>query len=246
MRLSVCIPAYQAERYVREAIESVLADVPDGAEIILVDDGSTDATHAVAASYEPRIRILRQAHGGIGAAFNTAVAASSGDVIAAIDADDLWLAGKTEAQLRRLAAEPQVDVVFGHAYEFVSPDVPTEMRARWRYRETPAPGILRGAMMIRRSAWDRVGAMDTDLHVGEFVAWYARAVDAGLRMSVLSQVVLARRIHGANTVLNAWESHGDYLQVVWAVLERRRGGSGGRSVGSSGQGTARAITSPGE
>ena len=79
MRLSVCIPAYQAERYVREAIESVLADVQDDAEIILVDDGSTDATSAVAASYGPRIRILRQAHGGIGAAFNTAVAASSGD-----------------------------------------------------------------------------------------------------------------------------------------------------------------------
>jgi glycosyltransferase involved in cell wall biosynthesis len=244
--LSVCIPAYQAERYVREAIDSVLAEVPDGAEIILVDDGSTDATYAVAASYGPRLRVLRQAHGGIGAAFNTAVAASSGDVIAAIDADDLWLSGKTEAQLRTLAADRSVDAVFGHVYEFVSPDVPSEMRARWRCREAPAPGILRGAMMIRRSAWERAGAMGTNLQVGEFVAWYARAVDAGLRMPVLPQVVLARRIHGANTVLNARDPHADYLQVVRAVLAQRRGGRGNRSARAGGQGATPVIPSPGE
>lgn len=231
MRLSVCIPAYEAERYVREAIDSVLVEVRDDAEIVLVDDGSTDATCAVAASYGPRVRILRQAHGGIGAAFNAAVAASSGELIAAIDADDLWLAGKTEAQLRALATDPPVDAVFGHAYEFVSPDAPAEFRERWMCRGAPVRGILRGAMMIRRSAWNRVGPMQTDLHVGEFVAWYARALDAGLRMSVLPRVVLARRIHENNTVLRTPESRGDYLQVVRATLERRRGTAGGRSAG---------------
>ena len=245
MRLSVCIPAYQAERYVRETIDSVLADVPDDAEIVLVDDGSDDGTHEVAASYRPRVRALRQVHGGIGAAFNTAVAASSGDVIAAIDADDVWISGRTEAQLDRLAAEPRVDAVFGHVREFLSPDVPTEMRARWVYREAPVPGILRGAMMIHRSAWERVGAMDTDLQIGEFIAWYARAVDAGVKMFVLPHVVLARRIHGNNTVLTAQEPHRDYLQVVRAVLERRRGGRGDRDVHGSGQGAAGVATSPG-
>ena len=78
--------------------------------------------------------------------------ASCGELIAAIDADDLSLAGKTGAQLRALAADPVVDAVFGHAYEFVSPDVPAERRERWLCRGTPAPGILRGAMMIRRAA----------------------------------------------------------------------------------------------
>jgi glycosyltransferase involved in cell wall biosynthesis len=175
MRLSVCIPAYQAERYLREAIDSVLAQVRDDTEIVVVDDGSTDATRTVAASYGERVRILRQAHGGIGAAFDAATASSLGELIAAIDADDLWVAGKTEAQLRELEANASLDAVFGYAYEFLSPDAPAELRERWTCRASPVPGILRGAMMIRRAAWNRVGAMRTGLHVGEFVAWYTRA-----------------------------------------------------------------------
>lgn len=222
MRLSVCIPAYQAERYLGEAVDSVLAQVPAGTEVVVVDDGSTDGTAALASAYGPRVRLLRQPHAGIGAAFDAAVAASSGQLIAAVDADDLWLAGKTEAQLRELDADPALDAVFGHAYEFVSPEVPAALRQRWRCRASPAPGLLRGTMMIRRAAWDRVGPMRIDLGVGEFVAWYTRALDTGLRMRVLPRAVLARRIHGNNTVLRAQDPTGDYLRVVKARLKGRR------------------------
>ena len=231
MRLSVCIPAYQAARYLGEAIDSVLAQVDDDTEVVMVDDGSTDGTAAVAASYRGRIRVLRQAHGGIGAAFNAAVTASSGELLAAIDADDLWVPGKTQAQLRALIADPSLDGVFGHAFEFVSPDVAAELRRRWRWSASPVPARLRGAMMLRRSAWDRVGPLPTDLRVGEFVAWYARAVDAGLRMQVLPQVVLARRIHGQNTVLQATEAPGDYLRLVKVTLDRRRADPGRERTG---------------
>jgi len=222
VRLSVCIPAYQAARYLGEAIDSVLAQVDDDTEVVVVDDGSTDGTADVAASYRGRIRVLSQAHRGIGAAFNAAVATASGELLAAIDADDLWLTGKTETQLGALATDPSLDAVFGHAFEFISPDVPVELRQRWRCNASPVPARLRGTMMLRRSAWDRVGPMPTDLRVGEFVAWYARAVDAGLRMPVLPEVVLARRIHGQNTVLRTPEAPDDYLRADTATLLRRR------------------------
>ena len=222
MILSVCIPAFQAERYIREALESVLAEVPDDAEIVVVDDGSTDGTFAVAASCGNRIRVLRQPHRGIGATFNAAVSASSGELIATIDADDLWLPGKTDAQLHELHADPSLDAVLGYAREFLSPDLPAEASTRWACRSSPVPGFLRSTMIVRRSAWHRVGPFDTDLAVGEFVAWYARAVAAGLRTKVLPQVVLARRIHGANTVLRERDARADYLKIVTAALHRRR------------------------
>jgi glycosyltransferase involved in cell wall biosynthesis len=222
VRLSVCIPAYQAARYLGAAIDSVLAQVDDDTEVVVVDDGSTDGTANVGAAYGGRIRVLRQTHGGIGMAFNTAVAATSGELLTAIDADDLWLAGKTDAQRAAMAADPSLDAVFGHAVEFVSPDVPPEVRQRWRCNATPAAARLRGTMMLRRSAWDRVGPLPTDLRVGEFVAWYARAVDLGLRTEMLLRVVLARRIHGQNTVLRASEVQADYLRLLKATLDRRR------------------------
>jgi len=152
-------------------------------------------------------------------------------MLAAIDADDLWLTGKTQTQLAALATDPSLDAVFGHAFEFISPDVPVELRKRWWCNASPVPARLRGTMMLRRSAWDRVGPLPTDLGVGEFVAWYARAVDTGLRMRVLPQAVLARRIHGQNTVLRTPEAADDYLRAVTATLLRRRVDPGREGTG---------------
>jgi hypothetical protein len=83
-------------------------------------------------------------------------------------------------------------------------------------------GLVRGTMLIRREAWDRVGPMETDLVLGEFISWYARAVDAGLTMRMLPDVVYERRVHGRNTVIRERDAQSDYLRVVKATIDRRR------------------------
>lgn len=226
--LSVCIPAYGAARYIGAALESVLAQIPAGAEVIVADDASTDATAEIAERFGAPVRVLRLPHGGPGAAFNAAVAASSGRLLAAVDADDLWVAGKIDAQLAALGEDPSLDAVFGQVVEFRTPELPVEATARWQCRSEPHRGLLRGTMMLRRSAWDRVGPLPIDLAVGEFIAWYAAAIDSGLKVRMLDQVVLARRIHGDNTMLRVADGAGGYLRVVKAALDRRRAMRDGR------------------
>lgn len=220
--LSVLIPAFNAERYLAEAIESVLAQVPADAEVVVVDDGSTDRTAEVADRFAPSVRVVRMPHGGITVAINAGMAEARAPIVASVDADDRWLPGKMEKQLGALAADSALDAVFGFVRQFASPDLSAADAARFAFSGEPMPGLIRGAMVIRRAAFDRVGPMDAGLTVGEFISWYARAVDAGLKMKMLPDLVYERRIHGANTVIRERDAQSDYLRIVKATLDRRR------------------------
>jgi glycosyltransferase involved in cell wall biosynthesis len=105
--VSAVIPAYNSARCVGDAIYSVLAQTYEIAEIIVVDDGSSDRTGDVAAGF-PRTRVIRRANGGPGAARNSGVQAASGEWIAFLDSDDVWIPQKTELQLKRITAQTGV------------------------------------------------------------------------------------------------------------------------------------------
>jgi glycosyltransferase involved in cell wall biosynthesis len=220
VKLSVVVPAFNHARYILEAIDSVLAQIPPYSEVIVVDDGSSDETASLAERIGPPVRVIRASHAGIGATINRGIDEARGTLIASIDADDRWLPGKMALQLAALDADPSLDVVFGYVRQFVSPEVADS--TRYDLTSQPMAGLVRGTMLIRREAWDRVGPMETDLILGEFISWYARAVDAGLTMRMLPDVVYERRVHGSNTVIRERDAQGDYIRVVKAALDRRR------------------------
>lgn len=97
--VSAVIPAYNAERHVRQAIQSVLAQTYPLIECIVVDDGSTDSTREVVASFGDRVRLVSQANRGVSAARNRGVAEARGELVAFLDADDLWADTKIERQV---------------------------------------------------------------------------------------------------------------------------------------------------
>src|SRR5258708_4350216 len=111
LRASVVIPAYNHARFLRETIESVLVQTLPPDEVIVVDDGSTDETPAILASYSSRLTVVRQDNRGFSAARNTGAARASGDVIAFLDSDALWLPTKLERQIVRLTADPDLGLV---------------------------------------------------------------------------------------------------------------------------------------
>ncbi len=110
-RISVVIPTYNYGRFIAEAIESVLQQTYPRIEIIVVDDGSTDNTEKVLSSFGDRIRYIRQANQGVGAARNTGVKESSGELIAFLDADDYWHPQKLEKQVEKLVSDPEIGLV---------------------------------------------------------------------------------------------------------------------------------------
>src|SRR5436305_1935247 len=104
--VSVVMPAFNAEAFVAEGIESVLAQDYECVEVIVVDDGSTDNTSAVASRYP--VKCIAQKNSGIAAARNAGVAVSRGSLVAFLDADDIWLPGKLSTQVAYLLKHPEV------------------------------------------------------------------------------------------------------------------------------------------
>jgi glycosyltransferase involved in cell wall biosynthesis len=221
MRISAIIPVYNCERYVADAIESVFAQTRPVDELIVVDDGSVDGTPEVLRTFEGRIRLLRQANAGTAAALNAGLSVAGGDIFTFLDADDLWTPGKTRLQADVLAADASIEVVFGAIQQFRSPDVHRQLQGD-RLFGPPQPGIVKIAAMLRRSAFERVGAFDASTLV-DFVDWYTRAAAVGLRSHMLDATVALRRIHDQNIGLRARTvQYQDSLAALKNLLDRRR------------------------
>ena len=222
--ISVIIPAYNAERYLSAAIDSVLAQTRPADEIIVVDDGSNDGTSRVEEVYRGQVRWLRQANQGSAAARNRGVAAASGELLAFLDADDLWVPEKLAWQMEALNAKPHPEMVFGMVQQFISPEIPEETRRGLSAPAEPMAGRVAGAMLARRRVFELTGGFDARLRMGEFIEWYMRATDLGLKSVILSQVVLHRRLHDANLGIRQRNSRLDYVRAVKAALDRRAQG----------------------
>jgi hypothetical protein len=129
---------------------------------------------------------------------------------------------KITRQLEAFAASPGADMVFGHVRQFLSPDLePGTGRAVPTGLEL-MPGYSTGTLLARASVFQRVGPFARALRVGEFLEWYGRAMDAGLRSEMLDEVLLHRRIHADNMGVRERDKRSDYLKVFKAALDRRR------------------------
>lgn len=222
--VSVIIPVFNYERYLAEAIESALGQTYENLEVIVVDDGSTDRSGEVAASFAGRgVKYCHQVHGGIGPARNTGVELAGGDFLAFLDADDRWPLTKIERQLGAFESDPALEMCFGQAVQLQNG---AEWEAGVKDNKLPeaglVPGMVPGTLLIKRAAFDRVGKFQGGLKVGEFIDWYARAVELQIRSLVLPDLLLWRRIHDSNQGVRERQSVTDYARVLKAKLDRRR------------------------
>lgn len=219
--ISVIIPVYNSERYVDAALESVLAQSRPPTEIIVVDDGSTDQSAQVARRYQPIVQVLHQPHAGPGAARNLGVSVAQGELLAFLDADDLWLPDKLERQVTYLQNHPGIDIVFGGVEQFISPELSLAQQPALPDQPISAGGHV-GAMLIRRQSFVRVGPFATTWTVGEFIDWYGRAQTLELQSAILPAVVMRRRLHTTNLTRRTQDRRGDYLQILKALLDEKR------------------------
>lgn len=228
MSVSVVIPAFNAMRFVRDAVDSVLSQrgLADGAlgEIIVVDNGSTDGTaDAVRHAFGERVRIVTEAaKRGIGPARNAGIAVATGDSVALLDADDIWLPDKLALQLEILASRPEVSLVFSLGVEFADPPGSAPVR------EQPISFMAGSALLARRKALDAAGPFPP-FRSGEFISWYGWTQALGLASHVVPEVLVRRRVHDANCTRDR-SALADYPLAMRWQLERRRALAEGRPI----------------
>lgn len=189
MSVSVVIPAYNAAKCIRNAIESALAQTRLADEIIVVNDGSTDDTAAIVNSYAPRVRLLSQENQGPSSARNAGVRAASSEFIAFLDADDQWLPQKTVAQCDAIRSTPGAVLCYTSLLlddsDMDHPDgsqtiqlAPTTAGLPYRLR-LGNPGILPSCVMLSRAAFFQAGGFPPHLTIGEDWALWLRLIALG-------------------------------------------------------------------
>lgn len=223
MTASAVIPAYNQERYIGEAIESVLAQTID-VELVVVDDGSTDRTAEVARSYG--VRVLQQDNKGVSAARNAGARATSGDVIAFLDSDDVWLPQKLERQLALLSEDASAGLAHC-AVQDIGPDgdplsAHSNGLSGWVADELlllERPVILGGGsgLAVRRSVYEQVGGFVHELSTS--ADWYFFFCVAKDHPVVFDEQpgVLYRR-HGGNMSSNVARMERDMLAAFSAAF----------------------------
>ena len=218
--ISTIMPVYNCGRYLDNAIGSVLIQSHSPVEVIVID--SSDDQSAGYAKKYPQVRYFFQEKCGLSAALNKGLDLATGDYLAFLDADDAWAADKLTLQMEALKRDPSLDAVFGHHRRFLSEELaglPGQMRID---EEKVLPAPFKGAMLIRRESFFRVGLFDTRLKLGDFIDWYKRATEAGLKFLMLPEVVLIRRIHDDNTSVRDRSAEKDYVRIMKAALDRKR------------------------
>jgi glycosyltransferase involved in cell wall biosynthesis len=191
--VTVVMPAYNVEQYIAAAIESVLAQTFCDFELLVVDDGATDGTAAIAESFvrrDSRVRLLQKTNGGLSSARNAALRRSTAPAIAILDSDDLWDPRFLEAQIELLAKRPDVDIVSGNARNLGGSAHARPARPFPDPR--PDPGLLEiladeEAIFImsvfRRRVYEVVGEFDETMRSNEDYDYWIRAAIAGFRFA---------------------------------------------------------------
>jgi glycosyltransferase involved in cell wall biosynthesis len=216
----VVIPAFNAERFLGETIESIQAQDYEPVEIVVVDDGSTDGTARVARSYG--VRLVRQPNGGQAAARNAGIAAAAGELVAFLDADDLWEPGKLRRQVSHLTTHAGLGYVMSMMQRTLMPGAPWPPGTPRDWFSTPQPGTLSSAGLVRRSVLEQVGPFDSGYRHGCDTDWVVRATDTGVRWHMLPEVEVRYRIHGANDSYDNVGMKQEMFKTLRSSLERKR------------------------
>jgi glycosyltransferase involved in cell wall biosynthesis len=202
--VSVIIPAFNSEKYISQAIESVLNQTYQNFELIIVNDGSTDRTEEIIQNYLNGHLYIYQKNKGVAAARNTGISASKGEYIAFLDSDDIWLPKKLELQVHYLTMHLDTDLVYADYSTFNDRGILEENLTLARQLPRPCGYIFHtllfkcffqtSTVMIRRNVLDKVGMFDEQFFVGEDYDLWLR-ISAEHRIGYLPEVVAKYRQH---------------------------------------------------
>lgn len=194
--VTVIVPVYNGERYLASALESVRGQRYTPWEGIVVDDGSTDATPAIARGFA-EFQYLAQQNRGPAAARNAGLEIARGEFVAFLDSDDTMTRAKLEVQVRHLVDHPEIGYVLGRQTIVLDGvEAPS-----WLVRDPiygDLDGIPSASAVFRKAVLQGAGGFDETLHYGEFADLFVRLRVEGVERAIVDEIVLERRLHGGN------------------------------------------------
>ncbi|MBE7382503.1 MAG: glycosyltransferase [Leptolyngbya sp. SIO1E4] len=227
--VSVVIPAHNAEKTIKETIESVLAQSFQDFEIVIVNDNSTDSTGAIVEGYQdPRIKLFAHNGGSASKSRNKGVRHASGEYIAFLDADDLWLPSKLEMQLAALQKSPQAKVVYcwvdciDNQGNFIRKSNRFDMSGDV-YEEMLVHNFLGNGSnpLIEKEALIKVGDFDESLPNAEDWDLYLRLAQDYHFVAIPSPLVLYRVSYNSKSFRNLLRSEASYTKLMNKACARR-------------------------
>ena len=236
LQISIVMPAYNAERFLAEAIESALAQTWSDFELIILDDGSQDRTREIAQSYalrDSRIRVESHENMGVSPTLNRGLALSANEWVAVMHADDVMMPNRLERQLAFLAAHPELDVASswirhidsqGRMIARGESPLVTHEAVQALYQANKLIAFSHPAAILRKNAVLAVGGYRQAFWPAEDVDLWNRLVEKGYKILVQPEYLLNYRMHG-----NAASISGARLtrtKVRWlkdCMLHRRAG-----------------------
>ena len=207
-RLSLLINSHNYAAFVERALDSALAQEGPSAEVIVVDDGSTDGSRAILERHRGRARVIFQQNAGQAAAINAGVRASRGEILCFLDADDWWAPGKAAAVAAAFDADPGAALAY-HRLQPVRADerpafgpiprslVSGDLAPRLVRSAGWWPFPMTSAVAIRRSAWDEAGEIPAGFRISAD-AWLVGVVPFLGRVAALPEALGFYRVHANN------------------------------------------------
>ena len=219
--VSVVIAAHNGEKYLAEAIQSVLNQDYPHFELWVIDNGSTDCTEKVARSF-PSVHYRYSKLANVALARNQGASLASGDYIAFLDQDDMWASHKLGRQVEFLEKHNRFSAVIGLQKMFLEEGCQKPHWLKQAFLEKPQFAYLPSALMVRRAAFVAANCFDPAFILSSDVDWFFKAMHAGLETGVLEEVLLHRRIHEENNSNKCLELQKELLIIIKNSLKRRR------------------------
>jgi glycosyltransferase involved in cell wall biosynthesis len=217
--VSVVVPVYNGAGHLAAALESILTQESRPREIIVVDDGSTDATPSVVSRFSDRIHPIRQDNLGPSAARNIGIEHARAPLIAFLDADDVWPPGALMHQLAALEANPAAGVAWGLSNRVIGADA-RPPRDDWHGR--PQWALSVGSMLFRRRVFDDAGHFDPSLRIGEDLDFVIRITEHKIRIVRHAHVVCEKALHAGNLSREGAATDRAHFVAIGKAFKRRR------------------------
>jgi len=224
--VSVIMIVQNGERFIRQALESIFTQTYYPTEVIIVHGNSQDKTLEILHEYD-NLRIIQQTGSGVSQAYNMGIKSATGDFVAFLSYDDLWVPEKLSIQMSYMLENPWVLFTNAHARYFLEDEnqIPEGFRKEWLVGTHPAR--IMETLVARKEVFELVGHLNENLHTADDVDWYSRASDKKVASFMLPQVLLRKRIHGENTSMQIEKNNQNLLTALRASVNRKKWSNNG-------------------